>query len=178
MLLSLTLSTLVSCGGPVSEITVELYPSVAPVTVDNFVTLAESGFYNGLTFHRVIKGFMIQGGDPKGDGTGGSPDTIEGEFLQNGWYNPIKHERGVISMARNGYSMNSASSQFFICNSNSASVSQLDGSYAAFGHVIEGIEVVDKITKKTSKHGDDDGMIEDEDDRAVIAEMKVIKYNG
>ena len=144
LLLSLTLSTLVSCGEPAYEITVELYPSVAPVTVDNFVTLAESGFYNGLTFHRVMEGFMIQGGDPNADGTGSSPNKIKGEFLANGFNNTLSHTRGVISMARSGYSYNSASCQFFICN---ADAILLDGQYAAFGEVVEGMDVVDAITE-------------------------------
>lgn len=158
-------------------IILELDAINAPITVKNFVKLVREGFYDGLTFHRIMNNFMIQGGDPNGDGTGGSSETIYGEFLQNGWYNSISHKRGVISMARNNYSMDSASSQFFICNSNSASVKNLDGSYAAFGYVLEGMDVVDKITSKTAKHGDSNGMIENAKKRAVITEMKVIKYN-
>ncbi len=123
------------------DITLELYPDIAPITVDNFVKLAESGFYDGLTFHRIIKGFMIQGGDPLGNGTGGSKEKIKGEFKQNGFDNPLKHTRGVISMARSGLP-NSASSQFFIMHSDAP---HLDGSYAAFGRVVDGIETVDKI---------------------------------
>lgn len=122
-------------------IKIELYPDQAPITVNNFVLLVKQGFYNGLTFHRVIEGFMIQGGDPKGDGTGGSSVTIKGEFQENGVNNTISHTRGVISMAR-GRSMDSASSQFFIMHGDSAG---LDGKYAAFGKVIEGMDVVDKI---------------------------------
>ena len=122
-------------------ITVELYPDVAPITVENFVSLAKKGFYDGLTFHRIIKGFMIQGGDPLGNGTGGSDKTIKGEFSGNGVNNPLKHTRGVISMARSN-DPNSASSQFFIMHQDA---SHLDGQYAAFGKVTEGMEVVDKI---------------------------------
>ncbi len=120
----------------------ELYPEYAPETVSNFVSLAESGFYNGLTFHRIIKGFMIQGGDPKGDGTGGSEKTIKGEFSGNGFaQNTLKHTRGVISMARS-QSPDSASSQFFIMHADTES---LDGQYAAFGKIIKGEDVLDKI---------------------------------
>ena len=122
-------------------ITVELYPDIAPITVENFVTLAKKGFYDGLTFHRIIKGFMIQGGDPLGNGTGGSDKTIKGEFSGNGVNNPLKHTRGVISMARSS-DPNSASSQFFIMHEDAP---HLDGQYAAFGKVTEGMEVVDKI---------------------------------
>lgn len=120
----------------------ELYPEYAPETVSNFVSLAESGFYNGLTFHRIIKGFMIQGGDPKGDGTGGSDKTIKGEFSGNGFaQNTLKHTKGVISMARS-QSPDSASSQFFIMHADTES---LDGQYAAFGKIIKGEDVLDKI---------------------------------
>ena len=124
------------------EIKLELYPDVAPKTVANFKKLAESGFYDGLTFHRIMEGFMIQGGDPKGNGTGGSDENIFGEFTQNGFKNDLSHTRGVISMARNGVDMNSASSQFFIVHQDSTF---LDGQYASFGKVTEGMEVVDKI---------------------------------
>jgi peptidyl-prolyl cis-trans isomerase B (cyclophilin B) len=125
-------------------IQVELYAGVAPITVANFAKLVEQGFYDGLTFHRVISGFMIQGGDPKGNGTGGSGQTIKGEFSANGVANPIKQERGTISMARSsGY--DSASSQFFIMQKTNAS---LDGQYAGFGHVTSGMEVVDAICEK------------------------------
>ena len=123
------------------EMEFELYPEIAPITVENFIKLAKEGFYEGLTFHRVIKGFVIQGGCPKGNGTGGPGYTIKGEFKSNGVDNPIKHEVGVLSMARTN-DPNSASGQFFIC---SASAPHLDGSYAAFGVVVNGIEVVDKI---------------------------------
>ena len=119
----------------------ELYPDVAPETVKNFVKLASEGFYDGLTFHRIIKGFMIQGGDPEGTGMGGSKDRIKGEFSANGFKNDLKHERGVISMARSG-DPNSASSQFFIMHEDAP---HLDGSYAAFGKMISGFEVLDKL---------------------------------
>ena len=119
----------------------ELYPDIAPKTVENFVSLVEKKFYDGLIFHRVIKGFMIQGGDPEGTGMGGPGWHIKGEFLANGWDNPISHKRGVISMAR-AQDPNSAGSQFFIMH---ADAGYLDGQYAAFGKVVSGIEVVDKI---------------------------------
>lgn len=159
-------------------IIVELDAVNAPITVKNFIKLVREGFYDGLTFHRVMNNFMIQGGDPNADGTGGSKDKIEGEFLLNGHPNGIKHERGVISMARSGNSYDSASSQFFICNATNDSVGNLDFLYAAFGHVVEGMDVVDSITKKTVKHADtDSGTIEDKSKQAVIIEMKVIVYN-
>lgn len=123
------------------KITVELYPEVAPNTVNNFVALANGGFYDGLTFHRVISGFMIQGGCPNGTGTGGPGYSIKGEFKQNGFNNELKHARGVISMAR-AMHPNSAGSQFFIMHKNAP---HLDGAYAAFGKVTDGIEVVDEI---------------------------------
>ena len=123
------------------EIELELYPESAPITVDNFIKLVNKGFYNGLTFHRVIKGFMIQGGCPKGNGTGGPGYEIKGEFLANGVNNPLKHTRGVISMAR-AMDPDSAGSQFFIMHKDAP---HLDGQYAAFGKVTKGIEVVDKV---------------------------------
>ncbi len=124
------------------KITLELYPHKAPNTVNNFLFLASSGFYDGLVFHRVIKGFMIQGGDPLGTGVGGPGYKIKGEFLVNGYKkNDVKHLRGVISMAR-AQDYNSAGSQFFIMHANAA---YLDGQYAAFGKVIEGMDVVDEI---------------------------------
>ena len=122
--------------------TIELYPEIAPNTVANFVNLVESGFYNGLIFHRVIPGFMIQGGDPQGTGMGGPGYSIKGEFARNGFReNNLRHKRGVISMARS-MMPNSAGSQFFIMHKDAP---HLDGEYAAFGKVTEGIEVVDKI---------------------------------
>ena len=127
-------------------ITASLDRSAAPITVDNFVKLARSGFYNGLTIHRVVQDFAIQGGSPNGDGTGGSGTNIKGEFSANGVYNPIKHVRGTISMARGDSSYNTGSSQFFIVPKTSAqNTSALDGKYAAFGHVIGGMDVVDKL---------------------------------
>ena len=122
-------------------IKVELYPEIAPNTVNNFISLVNKGFYNGVIFHRVISGFMIQGGDPKGVGTGGPGYSIKGEFTKNGFKNNLKHSCGVISMARSMLP-NSAGSQFFIMHQNAP---HLDGQYASFGKVIEGMEVVDKI---------------------------------
>jgi len=119
----------------------ELYPDVAPKTVENFVSLIQDHFFDGIIFHRVIKGFMIQGGDPTGTGMGGSEKTIPGEFLSNGFINELKHTRGVLSMART-MDPNSASSQFFIMHEDAP---HLDGQYAAFGKVYEGIETVDEI---------------------------------
>ena len=119
----------------------ELYPEIAPQSVGNFISLANGGFYDGLIFHRVIPGFMIQGGDPQGTGMGGASECIVGEFAANGHKNDLRHTRGVISMAR-AYNPNSASSQFFIMHDDAP---HLDGSYAAFGRVIEGIEAVDAI---------------------------------
>ena len=126
-------------------ITAELYADVAPITVANFMELVDSGFYDGLTFHRIISGFMIQGGDPLGNGTGGSDKEIKGEFAQNGVENDLKHTRGVLSMARSSQP-NSASSQFFIMHQDAP---HLDGAYAAFGKVLEGMEVVDAICQNT-----------------------------
>lgn len=131
-------------------IRLELFPTVAPETVKNFLSLVDKGFYNGLTFHRIISGFMIQGGDPLGTGTGGSGHTIKGEFLQNGFNNPLNHTRGVLSMARS-MMPNSASSQFFIMHQDAP---HLDGSYAAFGAVIEGMDVVDKIASIETDYAD------------------------
>ena len=129
---------------------VELNPSVAPLTVENFTKLAKKGFYNGLTFHRVIKGFMIQGGCPRGNGTGGPGYSIKGEFIANGINNPLKHTRGVISMAR-AMDPDSAGSQFFIMHKDAP---HLDGQYAAFGKVIKGIEVVDAIASVQTNYFD------------------------
>lgn len=143
------------------DIILKLNATVAPVTVENFLNLANSGFYDGLTFHRIIENFMIQGGDPNANGTGGVYDdtgnkvTIFGEFTNNGHQNDISHKRGVISMARSGnqyfpsLAYNTASSQFFICN---ADAPHLDGDYAAFGWVIAGMDVVDSITAEGIKH--------------------------
>ena len=128
----------------------ELYPEIAPITVENFLSLAEKGFYDGLIFHRVISGFMIQGGDPTGTGMGGPGHTIKGEFRANGVVNNIKHERGVLSMARS-MMPNSAGSQFFIMHKTSP---HLDGQYAAFGRVIEGLDVVDRIAATKTDRSD------------------------
>lgn len=127
---------------------IELYPDKAPETVKNFISLANSGFYDGLTIHRLDADFVIQGGDPKGNGTGGPGYVIKGEFTANGVENDIKHEKGVLSMARGGYSYDSAGSQFFICTETSFKITaSLDGQYAAFGKIIdeEGFETLDKI---------------------------------
>lgn len=130
-------------------IVVELDADSAPITVTNFVNLAEAGFYDGLTFHRIRKGFMMQGGDPNGDGTGGSEKKIKGEFKSNGIENPLTHVRGAISMARSKI-MDSASSQFFIVHEDSVF---LDGDYAAFGYVTEGMDIVDDICNNTTGSG-------------------------
>ena len=142
----------------------ELYPEKAPNTVNNFISLISKGFYDGTIFHRVIKDFMIQGGDPKGYGTGGPGYAIVGEFRVNGFLNDLKHTRGVLSMAR-GATANSAGSQFFIVHKDSP---HLDGNYAAFGKVIEGIETVDEIAEaETGKY---DKPLEDQRIKAVTVE--------
>lgn len=128
----------------------ELYPDIAPNTVNNFISLASKGFYNGLIFHRVISGFMIQGGDPQGRGTGGPGYGIPGEFSQNGFKNDLRHDRGVLSMARS-QNPNSAGSQFFIMHRNSP---HLDGAYAGFGKVLEGLDVVDEIASCSTDYSD------------------------
>ncbi|MBQ3230127.1 MAG: peptidylprolyl isomerase [Clostridia bacterium] len=132
-------------------IKLELYHNVAPITVENFVKLANENFYDGLIFHRVISGFMIQGGDPEGTGIGGPGYTIKGEFAVNGVKNDISHVRGVISMARKGNGYDTAGSQFFICH---ADATYLDGQYAAFGKVIEGMDVVDAIASVETNYND------------------------
>ena len=147
---------------------VELDGDTAPITVQNFMDLANEGFYDGLTFHRIMEGFMIQGGDPNGDGTGGSEKTIKGEFSANGVNNDISHKKGVISMAR-AQDPDSASSQFFIVQEDSEF---LDGQYAAFGHVTEGMEFVDIIAKE-AKPIDDNGTIPKEE-QPVIETIKII----
>ncbi len=149
-------------------IKLELDSDVAPITVTNFINLVNSKFYDGLTFHRIIDGFMIQGGDPLGNGTGGSSKTIKGEFSENGVKNSISHVRGVISMARSS-DYNSASSQFFIVQKDTTS---LDGQYAAFGKVISGMDVVDKIAKV--KVEDDNGTVSKEN-QPVIESIRVTK---
>ena len=136
------------CDG--NSIVVELDEKAAPLTVKNFPKLVSQHFYDGLIFHRVISGFMIQGGDPQGTGMGGSKETVKGEFRVNGVNNPLSHERGVISMARSQF-YNSASSQFFICH---ADAKFLDGQYAAFGKVVQGIEEVDRIASTPTDRSD------------------------
>ena len=151
-------------------IKLELDAKTAPITVKNFVDLVESGFYDGLTFHRVIEGFMIQGGDPEGTGFGGSEKQIKGEFSANGVTNNISHKRGVISMARASYSKDSASSQFFIVQKDSTF---LDGQYAAFGHVTDGMDIVDDIAKNT-KVEDENGTVLKEN-QPIIESIRIIK---
>ncbi len=129
---------------------IELMPDAAPITVKNFTDLVKEGFYDGLTFHRIIPGFMIQGGDPQGNGMGGAKNKIKGEFSQNGVNNPLRHTRGVISMAR-AYDPNSASSQFFIMH---ADAPHLDGAYAAFGKVTSGMDTVDEIAAIPTDYND------------------------
>ncbi len=149
-------------------IKLELYGKTAPKTVENFVSLAEDGFYDGLTFHRVDAGFVIQGGDPEGTGMGGSGKAIIGEFTANGFDNPLSHDRGVISMARRPDSYDSATSQFFICLS-SEYKSSLDGLYASFGRVTEGMEVVDAIAS-VAVNGNDKPLAD-----VIIESVKVTK---
>ena len=149
-------------------IAVELDGDAAPITVDNFLKLAKEGFYDGLTFHRIIDGFMIQGGDPRGDGTGGSDETVVGEFTENGVENPISHVRGTVSMARSS-DKNSASSQFFIVQTDST---YLDGQYAAFGHVTDGMDIVDAICKNT-RTTDRNGTVAPEN-QPVITAVRVL----
>lgn len=146
---------------------VELYPDVAPNTVNNFISLVKKSFYDGLCFHRVIEGFMIQGGDPKGNGTGGPGYSIRGEFSKNGFKNDLKHKRGVISMARS-MMPNSAGSQFFIMH---ADAPHLDGQYAAFGSVIDGMDVVDKIASVNVDYND-------KPLRDVVIESVTVDTNG
>ncbi|MEE0511982.1 MAG: peptidylprolyl isomerase [Peptococcaceae bacterium] len=150
-----------------NSMTVELYPDVAPNTVNNFLFLANNGFYNNLIFHRVIKGFMIQGGDPQGTGTGGPGYTIKGEFRQNGFTNDLKHDRGVISMAR-AMHPDSAGSQFFIMH---AKAPHLDGAYAAFGKLIDGFDELDRIAGVKTNFSDKP--LEDE-----VIEKMTVQLNG
>ena len=149
-------------------ITVELDGDAAPITVQNFMDLANAGFYDGLTFHRIISGFMMQGGDPNGNGTGGSENTIKGEFSANGVENPLSHTRGAISMAR-AQAPDSASSQFFICHADSTF---LDGQYACFGYVTDGMDVVDAVCE-AAQPTDDNGTIPAEA-QPVITAVRVI----
>ena len=146
----------------------ELYPEIAPISVNNFISLINKNFYDGLIFHRVIKGFMIQGGDPLGTGMGGSDEMIKGEFAANGVENPLQHTRGAISMARSQYP-DSASSQFFIVHQDSP---HLDGQYAAFGYVTDGMDVVDKLCEDTPVQ-DNNGSVAKED-QPVIERIEVV----
>ena len=148
-------------------ITVELDGDAAPITVQNFMDLANAGFYDGLTFHRIISGFMMQGGDPNGNGTGGSENTIKGEFSANGVENPLSHTRGAISMAR-VQAPDSASSQFFICHADSTF---LDGQYACFGYVTDGMDVVDAVCE-AAQPTDDNGTIP-ADQQPVITAIRI-----
>lgn len=153
---AMMLCTLTACGddenGAGAQFTITLYPDYAPITCENFEKLVEDGFYDGLTFHRVVDDFMAQGGDPQGNGTGGSSNTIKGEFSANGVENPLSHTRGIVSMARSS-DMDSASSQFFICYTDDCTF--LDGNYAAFGEVTEGMEVVDSFLQVERTIGND-----------------------
>ncbi len=149
-------------------ISLELDADKAPITVTNFINLANEGFYDGLTFHRIINGFMMQGGDPLGNGTGGSEETIKGEFSANGVENSLSHCRGAVSMAR-AYDMDSASSQFFIVHEDSFA---LDGDYAAFGYVTEGMDIVDDICENTT--GQDREGIVPLNNRPVIETIEVV----
>ena len=151
-------------------ITAELYPEVAPITVANFLKLVDEKFYDGLTFHRIISGFMIQGGCPLGTGTGGSDENIEGEFSQNGVDNPLKHTRGVLSMAR-AVNPDSASSQFFIMHQDAP---HLDGAYAAFGKVLTGMEVVDAICQNTPVI-DGNGSVAKENQPVIVSVREIEK---
>lgn len=178
--LALCLTLLVGCGSknphPVVEIeienygviTVELDADAAPITVENFLSLVEDGFYNGLTFHRIIEGFMMQGGDPLGNGTGGSSKTIKGEFSLNGVENSLSHTRGAISMARS-QAYDSASSQFFICHQDATA---LDGQYACFGYVTDGMDIVDAICA-AAQPTDNNGTIPAAQ-QPVILEIRVV----
>ena len=150
-------------------ITVELNGDAAPITVGNFVTLARDGFYNGLTFHRIMEGFMMQGGDPNGNGTGGSGKNIKGEFSLNGVDNKLSHTRGAISMARSS-AYDSASSQFFICH---VDATALDGQYAVFGYVTDGMDIVDAICA-AAQPTDSNGTIPAEE-QPVITEIRIVK---
>ncbi|MEI8216960.1 MAG: peptidylprolyl isomerase [Eubacteriales bacterium] len=152
------------------KIEIELFPEIAKNTVNNFISLIQSGYYNGLIFHRVIKGFMIQGGCPNGTGMGGPGYCIKGEFSSNGFQNPLQHDRGVISMARS-MSPNSAGSQFFIMHENS---SHLDGQYAGFGNVISGMEFVDNIVKV--KTGSNDRPVDEQRIKTMTVELNGYEF--
>lgn len=175
---ALLVGTLAACGSKKdsaskssgdNSFVITLYPDVAPITCENFEKLVKDGFYNGLKFHRVVEDFMAQGGDPKGDGTGGSTDTIKGEFSQNGVENTLSHTRGVVSMARSN-DPDSASSQFFICYGDE---SFLDGQYAAFGKVTEGMDVVDSFVKVERSMGSD-GAVSSPNTDIIMENVKMI----
>jgi peptidylprolyl isomerase/peptidyl-prolyl cis-trans isomerase B (cyclophilin B) len=154
------------------KMVLELYPEMAPETVENFINLSKDGFYDGLKFHRIIKDFMIQGGDPKGDGTGGSEKNIKGEFEENGFsQNTLKHTKGIISMARSN-DPNSASSQFFIMD---GAVSSLDGKYAAFGKLIEGEETLDKLADTPVEKNPYTGEVSIPKEDVVIKKVTVLE---
>ena len=148
----------------------ELYPEIAPQSVNNFISLIQKGFYNGLIFHRVIRGFMIQGGDPQGTGMGGPGYCIKGEFASNGFKNDLKHTEGVLSMARSMFP-DSAGSQFFIMHKNSP---HLDGDYAAFGKIIEGMDIINKIAE--TKTGRNDRPVEDQVMDTVTVDCFGVEY--
>ena len=152
------------------KIKIELYPEIAPASVNNFISLIQKNFYDGLIFHRVIRGFMIQGGDPEGTGCGGPGYSIKGEFSQNGFKNDLKHTEGVLSMARS-MMPDSAGSQFFIMHKNSP---HLDGSYAAFGKIIEGMDVVNKIAETATDYND--RPLEDQRMKTVTVETFGVDY--
>ena len=175
---ALLVGTLAACGSKKdsaskssgdNSFVITLYPDVAPITCENFEKLVKDGFYDGLKFHRVVEDFMAQGGDPKGDGTGGSTDTIKGEFYQNGVENTLSHTRGVVSMARSN-DPDSASSQFFICYGDE---SFLDGQYAAFGKVTEGMDVVDSFVKVERSMGSD-GAVSSPNTDIIMENVKMI----
>ena len=175
---ALLVGTLAACGSKKdsaskssgdNSFVITLYPDVAPITCENFEKLVKDGFYDGLKFHRVVEDFMAQGGDPKGDGTGGSTDTIKGEFSQNGVENALSHTRGVVSMARSN-DPDSASSQFFICYGDE---SFLDGQYAAFGKVTEGMDVVDSFVKVERSMGSD-GAVSSPNTDIIMENVKMI----
>lgn len=175
---ALLVGTLAACGSKKdsaskssgdNSFVITLYPDVAPITCENFEKLVKDGFYDGLKFHRVVEDFMAQGGDPKGNGTGGSTDTIKGEFSQNGVENTLSHTRGVVSMARSN-DPDSASSQFFICYGDE---SFLDGQYAAFGKVTEGMDVVDSFVKVERSMGSD-GAVSSPNTDIIMENVKMI----
>lgn len=179
---ALLVGTLAACGSKKdsaskssgdNSFVITLYPDVAPITCENFEKLVKDGFYDGLKFHRVVEDFMAQGGDPKGDGTGGSTDTIKGEFSQNGVENTLSHTRGVVSMARSN-DPDSASSQFFICYGDE---SFLDGQYAAFGKVTEGMDVVDSFVKVERSMGSD-GAVSSPNTDIIMENVKMIDDNS